>query len=68
VREILDHVQPAFAPNGRDASDIESAVEQVLPMRGRAHQRFIRARSARSVGDVLARAIHLQRADLGNSL
>jgi hypothetical protein len=75
VREILDHVQPSFAPDGRDARDIESAIEQILAVRGRAHQRFMHVRNAWRVGNILAGAIDFQRdvqrsgqwADLGNS-
>ena len=60
-----------MAPDGGDARDIKSAIEQVLPVRSRAHQDFIRARSAGCVGDVLSGAVDsqraVQRADLGNS-
>ena len=60
VREILDHVQPAFAPDGGDARDIESAIKQVFAVRGRVHQSFMDVRGASSEGDILAGAIDFQ--------
>src|SRR5271168_392183 len=49
VRKILDHIEFAFAPDGRDARDIEAAIEQVLAVRGRAHQRGVHVRSAQGI-------------------
>jgi len=68
VREILDYIETTVAPEGADADEIESGIEQVLAVRGRAHQNFEGALDAGRLGDIFSGAVEGQRAHIGDPL
>ena len=68
VSEILRHVQRKSHAHHSESGHVVSGIQQVLAMRRRMHQAFVRLLRASSVGNIFSSLIEMQRAVGGQPL